>query len=98
MRTRNFHICISPEGGSLSNSRIRMEILSRTQSCLKALLGAVVSHQVRRAPKIFAKWIHRLTHASNEQIKIVYEQAEVLDEKLAVAIDEVFDASDICRS
>lgn len=96
--SRTFHTYIASNPGSLSNSRIRVEIIARPKSCMTSLLGTRISKQARRVPKRFAKRIHRLTHAPKEQIKSICKHAGILHPQLEEAIDAVDTACDMCSS
>lgn len=59
-------------------------------------MSAELALKTTRHPKIFAKKIRRLIHAHPDQIKSICQQAGILNEDIAKAIDDVAEACIIC--
>lgn len=78
--------------------RIRVELVPRPQTCINSLLSATLARNAHRQPKLFAKRLHRLTHAPPKQISEICRQAGIMNTELQKAIEEVDKACDICAS
>lgn len=77
------------------DSRLRLDIAPHPLSVKRTLLGNIHAG-VKRAPLVFCKRVHRYTHATPEEMRILCKDANMLDEALEQAIDKVFAACEIC--
>lgn len=93
---RTFSTYIAADPNKPRCNRIRVEIIPRLSNYITSLASSTLHNRIKRAPKLFAKRVHRLTHAPSEQIKGVCDDAGVLTQALETAIDNVGAACGIC--
>ena len=75
--------------------RLRLDIAPHPLSSKSTLLGNIHS-SAKREPLAFCKRVHRYTHASAEEMKLLCKEANMLDEPLETAIDRVYEACEVC--
>eukprot|EP00177_Eucheuma_denticulatum_P007832 GFKZ01014258.1.p1 GENE.GFKZ01014258.1~~GFKZ01014258.1.p1 ORF type:complete len:1202 (-),score=97.36 GFKZ01014258.1:1881-5486(-) len=95
---RIFNTYLKHEKGSQLNLRVRVEIIPQQRTCIRSLMSRQLSLEIKRSPKIFAKRIHRLTHAPEAQVLDICRQAGVLSDEVKNAVHEVSEACGICAS
>lgn len=76
--------------------RMRVELVQRPQTLISSMLPRTLHSKASRTPKIFAKKVHRYTHAHADTVKDLCKQAGVLTNNLEQAIDDVDNACEIC--
>lgn len=81
-----FELYIAANDSDSQSPRLRIQIITPVEKYVKALTSITPLNSSKRNPNVFAKRIHRLTHASADQVKIVYNQAGILNSALSKAI------------
>lgn len=77
------------------DSRLRLDVAPHPLSVKRTLLGNIHS-SAKRAPLTLCKRIHRYTHATPEEMRVLCKDANMLDDALDEAIDKVFAACEVC--
>ena len=75
--------------------RLRLDLAPHPLSTRETLLGNIHAN-AKRQPLAFCKRIHRYTHATQEEMKTLCEEAGMLDEELIAAIERVCEACEVC--
>lgn len=80
-----------PVDGTL---RLRMELVPHSNSTVRSLMA-----NIKKRPDLsLAKKVHRYTHATIEEMKGIFKNAGRLTDGLQTALENVFDACEICNS
>lgn len=95
---RIFETYISIEDSNQIVQRLRIELAARPSTCVRSLMSSTLTTRARREPILFAKRIHRATHAPADQVIAICRQAGILTPALQEAIENVHAACDICTS
>lgn len=77
---------------------VRIYIIERRSDCIKSLVSATLTNNMKRAPRVFEKRIHPLTHAPSTQVRDICEQAGVLTRDLDTVIGDMQKACGICAA
>ena len=78
-----------------SDGRLRLDLAPHPLSTKRTLLGNIHT-SAKREPLAFSKRVHRYTHATAEEMKLLCKEADMLDKKLEEAIEQVCNACDVC--
>lgn len=88
---RTFSIYVAHNHAIDASQCLRVQLAGMMTNCIASLVSAnlLLLSKSRRQPKVFAKWIHGITHTPPDQINSICQQAGILNRKIARAIDEV---------
>lgn len=89
---RSFYTYIAKDGDG--NDRIWFEIVPNMGTTSASLMGNTVG----RREVGMVKKVHRLTHATSEEMKRLFKDARMGNRKVCEACDKVYEACDICTS
>ena len=92
---RTFNTYITRHSDKHGNRRQHMAIVPEPGICVTSIMSRL-NLRTRRAPLVFAKQVHRLTHAVPDDIKSLCKDAGILNPRLSQAIDLVDDSCGIC--
>lgn len=78
-----------------SDRRLRLDIAPHPLSSKQTLLGNIHT-SAKRQPIAFCKRVHRYTHATADEMKLLCTEANMLNSNLEAAIEQVCNACDVC--
>ena len=78
-----------------SDRRLRLDIAPHPMFTKRTLLGNIHTN-AKRQPLAFSKRVHRYTHATADEMKLLCKEADMLDKQLEAAIEQVCNACDVC--
>ena len=92
---RVFNTYIARKADKHGNRRQHVSIIPEPGICVTSLMSRL-EQRTKRAPMVFAKHVHRLTHAVPDEIKSLCHDAGILEPRLAQATDLVDNSCGIC--
>ena len=78
-----------------SDGRLRLDIAPHPLATKKTLLGNIHT-TVKRQPLTLCKRVHRYTHATPDEMRHLFQDANMLDNELEDAIEQVCNACEVC--
>lgn len=76
------------------NERLRMELVPHEKSTVSSMMSNIT----KRPALNLAKMIHKYTHATPEDMKSLFKDAGVIDRSLDEALDNVYEAFNLCAA